>query len=48
LQGLFRKIFRDKFDEDIRVYLEINDYVHNKNARLFAFIDIEINKAKDT
>ena len=48
LQWLFRKIFRGKFWENIRVHLEINDYIHDRDAKLFSFIDKEINKAKDT
>jgi len=48
LQWLFRKIFRDKFDRTIKIHFEINDYIHNKDAKLFAFIDKEINKAKET
>lgn len=48
LQWIFRKIFRDKFWENIRIHLEINDYIHNRDAKLFSFIDREIMKAKDT
>jgi predicted RNA-binding protein Jag len=48
LQSLFRNIFRGKFDANIKIYFKINDYVHNKDAKLFSFIDKEINKAKET
>lgn len=46
IQGLFRKVFRNKFGESIRIQIEINDYTHNRNTRLFDFIDEEITKAK--
>jgi predicted RNA-binding protein Jag len=48
LQWLFRKILKNKFDINIKIYFEINDYIHNRNAKLFAFIDKEINKLKET
>lgn len=48
IQWIFRKIFREKFGEDIRVHIEINDYIHNRDAKLFAFIDKEVSKAKET
>ena len=48
LQSLFRNIFRGKFDANIKIFFKINDYIHNRNAKLFAFIDKEINKVKET
>jgi len=48
LQWIFRNIFRNKFPENIRIHLEINDYIHNRDTRLFSLIEKEIIKAKET
>ena len=48
IQSMFRNIFSNKYDKKIKLHLEINDYVHNRDAKLFAFIDKEIEKAKST
>ncbi len=48
LQWIFRKILREKFWREIIIHLEINDYIYSKDAKLFAFIEKEINKAKET
>jgi predicted RNA-binding protein Jag len=48
LQWLFRTILSIRFDKKIKLHLEINDYIHNKDAKLFAFIDKEILRAKQT
>ena len=48
LQGLLRTLFSQKYDRKIRLHLEINDYIHNKDAKLFALIDREILRAKET
>jgi len=48
IQELFRKVFRNKFGKSIRIQLEINDYIHNRDAKFFAFIDEEITKVRKT
>ena len=48
VQNLLRSIFSNKYDEKIKIHFEINDYIHNKDAKLFAFIDKEIARAKET
>ncbi len=47
IQWLLRNIFSNKYDRKIRLHLEINDYIHNKDAKLFAFIDKKISFAKE-
>ena len=48
IQNILRSILNNKFDKKIKVHLEINDYIHNKDAKLFRFIDTQIQKAKET
>jgi len=48
IQSILRAILNNKFDKKIKVHFEINDYIHNKDAKLFAFIDKEIKRAKET
>ncbi len=48
IQYIFRNIFSNKYNKKVRLHLEINDYIHNKDSKLFAFIDKEIEKAKNT
>ena len=48
IQNIFRSIFFTKYERKIKIHIEINDYIHNKDEKLFAFIDREIARAKET
>jgi len=48
IQSILRLIFTKKFGKTFRFHFEINDYVHNKDEKLFAFINREIARAKET
>lgn len=48
LQSILRNIFSNKYDKKVRIHLEINDYIHNKDAKLFTLVDSKISLAKET
>jgi spoIIIJ-associated protein len=48
IQNILRSIFFSKYERKIKIHIEINDYIHNKDEKLFAFIDREIARAKET
>lgn len=46
VQSILRNIFSNKYDKKIRIHLEINDYIHNKDAKLFSMVDSKIEFVK--
>jgi len=48
IQSILRNIFSNKYDKKVRLHLEINDYIHNKDSKLFSLVDLKISLAKKT
>lgn len=46
IQSLLRNIISNKYDKKIKIHLDINDYIHNKDEKLFSSIDSKIEYAK--
>jgi len=47
IQDILRNTLSHKFDKKIMLQLEINNYVHNKDSKLFSLVDKEIKHAKE-
>lgn len=48
IRNIFRTIFIKKFDEKITIHLEINDYLEEKDKKLYNYIKSKINQVRDT
>lgn len=47
IESILRLIISKKLDEKIKLHIEVNDYVHSKEEKLFRFIDSKIKIVKD-
>ncbi len=41
-ENILKLLISKKIDEDIKIHLEVNDYIYNKDKQLFSFIDSKI------
>lgn len=48
IRNIFRTIFIKKFDEKITIHLEINDYLEEKDKKLYNYIKSKIDQVRDT
>jgi len=47
-ENILKLLISKKIDENIKIHLEINDYIYNKDQQLFSFIDSKIKIVTET
>ena len=45
---IIKLLISRKIDENIKIHLEVNDYIYNKDQQLFSFIDSKIKTVKES
>lgn len=47
IEGILKLLISTKFNKKIKLHLEINDYVHSKDEKLFSFVKSKIDLLKN-